>query len=511
MKNIFQKIVLLSIGVLLAGCSVAGIRTEIPDTDPVNPISIQTNGRMLTISSFHSTILNNSRTVKVYLPLSYTGSTNHYPVLYMHDGQNVFAPGGPYGSWDLEVSYDALVAADQIHEIIIVAVDNTSARMSEYTPDVDSSYGGGNGDAYLRFLTEELKPFIDTHFQSLSDAPNTAVMGSSLGGLISFYAALHYSHIFGMAGCMSTSFWWNNRSMITYVSASGDLSTISRLWIDAGTAEGSDTDGNGLAYMAEDAYRVSGLLTERGLAWGSDILMDIEWGAGHNEAAWSQRVYKPLLYFFGKDQNRTVQSITPRLSSLEIDKTGVIPSLMLLTKAVYTNGLESTLLCKDLLIQSAQSNLYTYHPTNTILLNNANINSDTNITFCTTYAGLSNSVTLQVYQALSSTVSMNITVTTPLFSQSVIYMVGDNALIGGWQPTGGFVLHEKETLTDTKVFTNTLQLPRNTSLSFKFLSGTGWNYEELTSGGSPIANRVYTVTSSVNNYNATVVRWKSTP
>jgi len=151
--------------------------------------------------------LNRYRRIWIYLPPSYAGSKNTYPVLYMHDGQNVFdAYTSAYGEWGVDEALDTLGA---LHgELIVVGIDNSSTRrINEYAPYDMERFGKGEGDAYVNFLVKTLKPFIDRRYRTRKKKEDTFIAGSSMGGLISFYAMYKYPKIFGGAGVFSPAFW----------------------------------------------------------------------------------------------------------------------------------------------------------------------------------------------------------------------------------------------------------------------------------------------------------------
>ena len=152
--------------------------------------------------------LDKKRRVWLYLPKSYDSSSKNYPVVYMHDGQNLFDQSLSYsGEWEVDETLDRLQNADKL-VLIIVGIDNAgSERIDEYTPWEIAQYPSKQqGDAYIRFIKENLKPFIDKNYRTQSNREQTAIMGSSLGGLISFYAVLQYPETFGKAGIFSPSF-----------------------------------------------------------------------------------------------------------------------------------------------------------------------------------------------------------------------------------------------------------------------------------------------------------------
>jgi predicted alpha/beta superfamily hydrolase len=152
--------------------------------------------------------LKRTRRVWIYLPESYNASRlKKYPVLYMHDGQNVFDEATSFaGEWGVDEALDSLT--EKTKECIVVAVDNGGdKRMNEYNPYDHKKFGKGEGDKYVDFLVKTLKPFIDKKYRTLKDRPNTFIAGSSMGGLISLYAVLKYPKIFGGAGVFSPAFW----------------------------------------------------------------------------------------------------------------------------------------------------------------------------------------------------------------------------------------------------------------------------------------------------------------
>lgn len=158
-------------------------------------------------TAFYMPQLNRHRRVWIYLPPSYATTKKKYPVLYMHDGQNLFDHGtSSFGEWGVDEALDTL--SHQYGEAIVVAVDHGGEkRINEYSPFDMENYGKGEGDAYVDFLAQTLMPYINHHYRTKRSARYTAIAGSSMGGLISFYAALKYPNKFGAAGVFSPAFW----------------------------------------------------------------------------------------------------------------------------------------------------------------------------------------------------------------------------------------------------------------------------------------------------------------
>jgi predicted alpha/beta superfamily hydrolase len=164
------------------------------------------------------------RRVWIYLPQDYASSKKHYPVLYMHDGQNVFDDATSFsGEWGV----DEFLDSNKTKQCIVVAVDHGgNKRLNEYNPYDNDRFGKGEGDEYLDFLVKTLKPFIDKRYRTLKDRKNTFIAGSSMGGLISLYAVLKYPDTFGGAGVFSPAFWISGNSKIYFYAGKQESETM---------------------------------------------------------------------------------------------------------------------------------------------------------------------------------------------------------------------------------------------------------------------------------------------
>ncbi len=251
------------------------------------------------VPEFMSTVLNNRRGLWVYLPPGYRENTAaRYPVVYLHDGQNLFDPRAAFGgvTWQADRAMNDGVVAGTIREAILVGVENTAARIAEYTPTVDATYGGGNGDAYLRMLVTEVKPYIDRTYRTLPDRANTAIVGSSLGGLISAYAGVRLADTFGLVGALSPSTWWNNRVILDEVATTPRrTSRPLRVYVDSGNA-GTSNDGVDDTRMLAAAYRAAGYVE------GTTLRYVVQEGAQHSEAYWAMRLPGALAFLLGGQQ-----------------------------------------------------------------------------------------------------------------------------------------------------------------------------------------------------------------
>ncbi|MGC9771403.1 alpha/beta hydrolase-fold protein [Fervidobacterium islandicum] len=252
-------------------------------------------GNIKLIKDFYSPELGNKRDIIIYLPPDYETSDERYPVLYMHDGQNIFDASTSFSGveWGADESAEELIKKGLMRPIIIVGIYNTGAeRINEYSPWVDSSYGGGKGDLYAKFIVNTLKPYIDEHFRTLPDRENTAIMGSSMGGLISLYIGFEYNDVFSKIGAMSPSVWFANRKLVEYV-RNAQVEDFTMVYVDIGTAEGSNPVDR--LNDARELYKV--LLQKENL----EVFYIEDRGAPHSESAWARRLPEVLLYFFGKE------------------------------------------------------------------------------------------------------------------------------------------------------------------------------------------------------------------
>ncbi len=187
--------------------------------------------------------LNRNRRIWIYLPQEYFNTNNNYPVVYMQDGQNLFDTRYAFsGEWSIDESM-LDIENDGLTKAIVVGIDNGGgSRIDEYSPWVNSQYGGGEGDEYMDFMVNTLKPYIDANYRTLPDRLNTAIIGSSMGGLISYYGALRFQNIYSKAGIFSPSFWFASASM-NYSSSTGHDAPM-RFYFVAGTTESSTMIGN---------------------------------------------------------------------------------------------------------------------------------------------------------------------------------------------------------------------------------------------------------------------------
>lgn len=240
---------------------------------------------------FPSRFLRNQRDLIVYTPPPYDDQlARRFPVLYLHDGQNLFDGTTsfiPGMDWQVGQTADQCISAGSVEPLIIVGIYNTKARIREYTPTHVPKLGGGRADRYGKFLVGEVMPFIEREYRTLSGAENTGTGGSSLGGLVSLYLGLKLSHIFGKIAALSPSVWWNQRVMHRFAKAYKSQGRP-RIWLDIGTREGPR--------IVQDVEQFRDVLLQKGWRQEEDLHYERVEGAEHNEAAWAQRV-GPFLRF----------------------------------------------------------------------------------------------------------------------------------------------------------------------------------------------------------------------
>jgi predicted alpha/beta superfamily hydrolase len=274
------------------------------------------------ISDFHSSVLNDDRAIYAYLPPSYNENTEAtYPVVYMHDGQNLWAalPQLAFsGTWNVDTAFDtasqlgactsggvvgwgaqplggtattctgdgdcASGECRTFPEAIVIGIANDANRIYEYTPTVDpteTSLGpAGGADQYLQMIVTELKPAIDGMLRTRPDVASTVMAGSSLGGLVTAYAGLKRPDIFGRIAALSPSTWWDSDVIVADMKATLPAPRPLVVYVDSGQGtvdDEADTDQLAAAYLA------------LGYLDGTNFRHVIQPGAQHSETYWAER------------------------------------------------------------------------------------------------------------------------------------------------------------------------------------------------------------------------------
>ncbi len=259
---------------------------------PVRPLLV---GSLEHYPQVRSRFLEQTHDIVVCLPPEYhVDPDRHYPVLYLHDGQNVFDdfPMSPFGvQWGVDTTARALMHAGIIEPLILVAIGNAGRdRIDEYTPTRDNAHdAGGMADRYGQMLVYEIKPFIDRHYRTRRGAQNTGLAGSSLGGLLTLHLGLTHPAVFGKLALLSPSVWWDDRWIVRQLNASDAQRPPLTIWLDVGTGEQRMLKGTQLLHR---------MLLRKGWKDGVDVQYLEEPGALHDERAWGHRTGLFLHFLF---------------------------------------------------------------------------------------------------------------------------------------------------------------------------------------------------------------------
>lgn len=244
---------------------------------------------------FRSALLGQARRVWVYLPPQHAREpARRFPVLYMLDGQNVFDGATAFlagKEWRVDDTAEELIARGRIEPLVVVAVDNGGERRAfEYLPTRDARVGdGGGADLLARMLVEELKPWVDRRYRTRTGREDTAIAGSSFGGVAALYVGLRHPEVFGMIAALSTSVWVDDRFVVRFVDAL-PAKPETRVWTDTGTREGRRS--------VPDARALRDALVRKGWREGVDLRHVEAEGAVHDEVAWAKRVPAVLEFLF---------------------------------------------------------------------------------------------------------------------------------------------------------------------------------------------------------------------
>lgn len=253
-------------------------------------------GHLATHTDFHSEFLGSTRTVVVYTPPGYARDPRRlFPILYLHDGQNVFDGDTSYvpgQHWMMREAADRLIQSRTIEPLLIAAVYHAGEkRIDEYTP-TRTKVGGGLAGLHGRMMVEELLPFIRDRYRVLPHARHTGIGGSSLGGLASLCAGLKYPSVFGKLAVMSPSVWWDNRVILRRFVLL-DHAHRQKIWLDTGTAESRSARSS-----TRDVRLLRDILISKGWRLGLNLHYLEAVGADHSERAWAARVPGMLEFLY---------------------------------------------------------------------------------------------------------------------------------------------------------------------------------------------------------------------
>jgi predicted alpha/beta superfamily hydrolase len=251
-------------------------------------------------ADFPSALLANRRTLSVWLPPGYGDDPDRrYPVLYLHDGQNLFEPAASGAAWQADATAGRLIAAGRLPPLMLVGIHSTPERLDEYAAYRDGGEkAGGRAGLYARFVLDEVKPFIDREYRTLPGRRHTGVCGSSLGGLVSLTMAHEHHARFALCGAVSPSLWWARDRVFADLEADAGWMRRMRFWVDMGTREDAGRGHAGPAIRR--LRRLVGCFDAAGLVPGRHSYSWEVAGGEHHEADWAARFDKMLLFLFGR-------------------------------------------------------------------------------------------------------------------------------------------------------------------------------------------------------------------
>jgi predicted alpha/beta superfamily hydrolase len=237
-----------------------------------------------------------TRRIAVLLPHQYAASDQHYPVLYLQDGQNLYDEYAPFGNWGVDKKM-AVLAEQGMGDVIIVAIDHgEESRIAEFTPPLQTRLGRGDGKKYVRFLADTLKPFIDKHFRTLPEREHTGMGGSSMGGLITIYAGFMYPEVYSKLMVFSPSLWVAPNIHFNLMGL--DEIYHLKIYLYGGGAEGK--------YMIPNMQRFAAAVAQQKANTHIDVNLSVNPQGQHTEARWGEEFPKAIEWlFFHQESART--------------------------------------------------------------------------------------------------------------------------------------------------------------------------------------------------------------
>jgi predicted alpha/beta superfamily hydrolase len=439
--------------------------------NPRPDLAAQWDGRWGWLPAFDSAHVA-PRGITIYLPAGYDATDARYPVLYLHDGQNLFDPQhAAFGqAWHVDDAVHGLGA--RIEPLIIVGIHNTDARMAEYTPTADAEFGGGDAPAYGRFLVHELKPWIDATLRTRCDRLNTGVAGSSLGGLVSVWLLHTYPEVFGRVAALSPSFWWDDRVAHTWIDglAAGWLPGT-RLWIDGGNREGNDADQDGRSSVLADARVVVDGLVAAGVPFAEAVAYLEGPEDAHDEPAWARRLPAVLAWMWGPTpgvpERLAVRTLAPSVPvggrrGLSVDAYWAEPLMMTLPASVGERAVGP-----EGIVARAGDGVVGLAPGA--------------VTVAAAWRGQQASAQWVVVAAEALHFEVHAPVGTP--ADAPLFVVGNLPVLGDWQPADGLRLDP----VGEDVWHGTALVDAGTALEFKITRGS-WETVEKDLAGEELPN-----------------------
>jgi enterochelin esterase-like enzyme len=256
----------------------------------------------LRLHEFHSRVFYNTRMLRVWLPPGYDEAENEgrkYPVFYLNDGQNLFDRATAFAGveWQVDETADRLIRENKVQPLIVVGIDNAQKeRIREFLPyrSIFPPVLRPQGQKYLKFLLDEVVPFVRQRYRIASGAENTGLGGSSLGAVISLFTVMERPEVFGRLLLESPSLYISNRQLLKQSRAFREWPE--RIFLAVGTQETGDAGRS--SEIVDDVRHLQRILERAGL-WENRLRVRIDEGATHNEAAWASRFPEALEFLFG--------------------------------------------------------------------------------------------------------------------------------------------------------------------------------------------------------------------
>lgn len=439
-------------------------------------VTVRAEGRFHYVDAFPAEGLA-PRAIRIFLPADYDAApARRHPVVYLHDGQNLFDPAdAAFGEeWEVDEVVDALVAGGEIPPVIVVGVDNTADRLAEYQSGPDPTADDERPSAaYRTFLAERLKPWVDGRYRTSCGRSDTVLIGSSMGGVASIAHALRYPEVWGRIGALSTAFWYSGYELTRWLADHAPLVLPERVWLDVGTAE--STTGGGDAEFVVDTRGVRDRLRALGFEVGRDLgyLEDI--GAIHNEREWARRLPDILRFLLGPAPTTAPEplaiGVVPFAANLLEGSAGTE-----LAVQAQLRGLAQTLPNDGCRLESGDAQV-------------ATVRADGHVTpigpgeatLTARRGDLSASTTITVGGGAFVTFRVRVPADTP--AGDTIFVAGDLAALGAWDGHG----LEMAPIGGGR-WESVVSLPPGTAIAYKYTRGS-WETVEKGPGGEEVGDR----------------------
>ena len=334
--------------------------------DLVGAISTAASNVSILSASFFMPQLNKSRKIWLYLPPDYQTSTKTYPVLYMQDGQNLFDNATSFsGEWQIDETLNTLFQQGN-YGAIVVGIENGGAdRLNEYSPWNNPQYGGGQGDLYSQFIAETLKPYIDSNYRTKPEAQYNAVLGSSMGALISSYINAKYPSAFQKVGNLSPAFWFAKPQLISYITNSTQNYSNSRMYFVAGTNESST--------MVPDSNEIKNTFQNKLLS-ASNTLTKYDSYGSHTESYWKGEFAAAYLWLFQNENLTTTHFQNLKSLLFKTSKNEIYVDGLATPQVVFIYSINGKLVHK-MALSNGYNKLNIEFPKGIYIIRNANLNS----------------------------------------------------------------------------------------------------------------------------------------